>query len=224
MHPIKVPADMWEALRINDLFALQLLLSRQPERAKERGERNITPLHLAGSLAMANLLISKRPNLEAKDQDGFTPLHYAVRGRNDEVATRLLEIKARVDAKSNAGDTPLSFAKTREMADLLLTHKANANGVGSASPLHAAAFYGRTDVAELLLQHGANVNSVDTNSETPLHRAAFRQKLEVARLLIQNGANVNAKSASARPRTPLDMTDNPEMRELIRSNGGVSGK
>jgi len=32
MHALKVPTDIWEVIRTNDIFALKLLLSRQPER------------------------------------------------------------------------------------------------------------------------------------------------------------------------------------------------
>ena len=230
MHPLEVPSDIWEVLRTNDVFALKLLLSREPERARETGEKNITPLHRAGSVAIVNALLAKRPNRNAQDIDGFTPLHSAVMANRYKVAARLLEVRAKVDLVSKHGDTPLSFAKKAAMVELLLSHDAKVDGAESSTsgtPLHSAAFYGRTDVAKLLLKHGANINSLDANGETPLHRAAFaysRTSIEVARLLINQGADVNAIAKSHSHKTPLDMTDKAEMRAFIISKGGISGR
>ena len=230
MHPLEVPSDIWELLRTNNIFALKLLLSRQPERARETGEKNITPLHRAGNVAIVNALLTKRPNRNAQDVDGFTPLHAAVMANRYDVAARLLEVRIKVDVVSKNGDTPLSFAKKAAMVELLLSHKAKVDGAESSTvgtPLHSAAFYGRTDVAKLLLNHGANINSLDANGETPLHRAAFaysRTSIGVARLLIDQGADVNALAKSHSHKTPLDMTDKAEMRAFIISKGGVSGR
>lgn len=93
-----------------------------------------------------------------------------------------------------------------------------------ASPLHGAAFYGRIEVVEVLLAQGALINSVDSNGETPLHRAAFRQKEDIVSLLLREGADVNIKSTSGRPRTALDMTDNSEILQMLKAQGGVSGR
>ena len=221
---IEVPTDLWETLRTGDLLGLELMLSRHPGRAHERGPQDVTPLHRAVNLAIANVLLAKDVDIEARDAYGSTSLHYAVRGRLLEVAERLLDAGANVDAANDYGDTPLSFAASEQMAGLLLERNANPNGVGSsAGPLHSAAFYGRTGVARLLMAQGADMNRTDGNGETPLHRAAFRQKAGMVRLLLENGASVNVLSTSGRPRTALDMTDNPEIIALIRSYGGRPG-
>ena len=208
MHPLEVPSDIWEVLRTNDIFALKLLLSREPERARETGEKDITPLHRAGSLAVVNALLAKQPNRNAQDLDGFTPLHSTVMDNRYEVAVRLLDVGTKVDVASKFGDTPLSFARKPKIAELLLSHKADVNGTqssASGTPLHSAAFYGRTDVSNVLLNHGANINSLDANGETPLHRAAFaysRSSIDVVRLLINRGADVNAKAKSHSQKHP----------------------
>lgn len=63
------------------------------------------------------------------------------------------------------------------------------------TPLHLAAFFGKTDAARLLLNKGAEVNARSTNSmaNTPLHAAAAGRSTEVAKLLIDHGASVNAR-------------------------------
>jgi ankyrin repeat protein len=62
------------------------------------------------------------------------------------------------------------------------------------TPLHLAAFFGKTEAARLLLNKGAIVNARSTNpmQNMPLHAAASGRHVEVARLLIEHGAPVNA--------------------------------
>ena len=223
MHSLQVPVDIWESLRQSDLLGIQLLLSRRPEQAQVRGERNVTPLHLAGNVAITAALLGEKAEVDAQDVDGASPLHYAVRGRLTDVTTRLLEVGASVDAVTDTGETALFFAPTKAIAELLLAHGANPNAGTAGGPLHTAAFNGRVDVAQVLLAHGALVNSIDRNGETPLHRAVFRQRRDVVALLLREGADVNILSASGRPRTAFDMTDNPEILQLLKASGGVSG-
>ena len=64
--------------------------------------------------------------------------------------------------------------------------------ITTETPLHHAAYWGKTEAAALLIQKGAKVNARDENLETPLHYAAEDQA-DVAALLIQKGANVNAR-------------------------------
>lgn len=218
------PLDIWEALRRNKVLAIQQLISRQPDLAKARGKRMITPLHRVISLQMAKLLVSKGADLEARDDDGFTPLHSAVMRRNTPLVYYLLKMGAAIDPVSLYGDTPLSFASNRDMARLLLDHHAQVNGVTGARPLHAAAFSGRTEVVELLLNAGAAINGVDANGETALHRAVFRRYEEVVRLLLKRGAKVNVLDNAGRPRTALDMTDDPKIRRILTAHGAVSGR
>ena len=61
------------------------------------------------------------------------------------------------------------------------------------TPLHAAAMYGRAQIAEVLIRAGADI---DVNCEldpcysgTPLHVAAFFGHVDVVRVLLAHGAN-----------------------------------
>ncbi len=228
LHPLTLPKDIWEILTTRNLFALQLMLSIEPERAQERGKSNITPLHRATSVAMVDALLSKKALRDAKDKDGNTPLHSAVRRGQHDIAARLLQRGANVNAVSRYGDTALSYAKSRKIAALLLDNKANPNGASPlVTPLHVAAFYGRTDVVDLLTQHGADINRKNRAGETPLHRAAFgfsKTSIDVVRLLISKGSDINTLSNSTPARTPLDMAKKDEMINLILSHGGKSAR
>ncbi|EDQ89976.1 uncharacterized protein MONBRDRAFT_3592, partial [Monosiga brevicollis MX1] len=62
-----------------------------------------------------------------------------------------------------------------------------------ATPLHIAAFNGKTDCVRLLISWGANINSVTTEGCTPLHYAAYMGKSDVVRVLLALGCDASAR-------------------------------
>lgn len=84
-------------------------------------------------------------------------------------------------------------------------------------------------VAQLLIDNGLDVNAELTGKAkgmTPLYIAARSGNFEVAKVLIKNGANVNARHKRL-GNTPLDVAvskEHKKIADLIRKNGGTSGK
>jgi ankyrin repeat protein len=74
----------------------------------------------------------------------------------------------------------------------------NARDEDGATPLHLAAFTGRSDLARRLLSRGADVNAKDSLAWTPLHYAAQQHSKELTELLIAVGADVNARNSLGR--------------------------
>jgi ankyrin repeat protein len=69
-----------------------------------------TPLHFAalfGHTKVAELLITKGADVNAKDEGGYTPLHQAAHGGRKEVVELLIAKGANVNAKNKIGWTPL---------------------------------------------------------------------------------------------------------------------
>ena len=72
---------------------------------------------------------------------------------------------------------------------------ANAFATDGFTPLHLAAFFGKTESTRILLDAGAEVNvySRDDFGVQPLHSAAAGRHHEVCRLLVAAGADLNAR-------------------------------
>ena len=115
----------------------------------------------------AVVLLGQGANINAKDNDGKTPLHWVVLMRYDdadEMAMVLLEQGANINAKDNNGSTPL----------------------------HVAVGFNANEMAMVLLEQGANVNAKDNDGWTPLFRATATltedpDKREMASLLRRYG-------------------------------------
>src|SRR5208337_4490549 len=72
--------DMFTAAGNGNLAKVRLLLDRNPHLAFSRNRDGSTALHYAASydyLEIAELLLTKKADVNAKNSEGTTPLHYA---------------------------------------------------------------------------------------------------------------------------------------------------
>ena len=108
--------------------------------------------------------LDKGSDVNAKDENGVTPLHYAAEGGYNEIVELLIAAGADVHAKGDeAGETPL----------------------------HNAAYEGHKEIAELLIAAGANVSAISDGGITPLYIATEpgnpNASTELANLLRKHG-------------------------------------
>ena len=112
-------------------------------------------------------------DVNAKDEEGLTPLHLAASWGHKEVAELLIDNGADVNVKSGFGQPPLRWAAGNE---------------GS-------------QVAELLIAKGADVNAKDDNGWTPLDHASFADQqndtVESADLLRKHGGKTKKELEAA---------------------------
>jgi ankyrin repeat protein len=132
-------------------------------------------------------------------RDQLTALHWAVAQRisdgetiepSPEIAKRLIEAGANVNAKDYLGQTPLEWAATHappEVVTMLIKAGADVNAESRYGTVLMAAR--RVEIAKLLIEAGADVNAGKITS--PLAKAAMQGDVPLIRLLIENGAKVD---------------------------------
>lgn len=131
------------------------------------------PLHMAASLGCVGaveLLISHGANVNATDDQGQTPLHWASGGKDTKqehlaVITSLIKAGADVNAHDALGSTPL----------------------------HRAAFFGHPKIVRLLLSQHADDNARDVNGLTPMRMAMENGHQEALDVLARRAARTNVK-------------------------------
>jgi serine/threonine-protein phosphatase 6 regulatory ankyrin repeat subunit B len=152
------------------------------------GNQLVQAAHEGNNETVKALLAQGAP-VDAKNNNGLTPLMWAAWNGHKDICELLLTHNAHVDAKDNNGSTPLILAAWNGHADvckLLLTHKASAgakNNFGN-TPLIGAAQRGRKDFCELLLTHNAHIDAKNNDGFTPLMRAAINGHKDFCKCLI----------------------------------------
>ena len=139
-------------------------------------------------------------DVNAREVDGTTALHWAVRADNTVETRRLLRAGARPDVSNRYGVTPLALAAANGNAailNLLIAAGANPNAPSAQHEpvLMTASRSGSVDAVRCLLDHGADVNAREPwQGETALMWAAGENYAAIAQLLIRHGADVDAQS------------------------------
>jgi len=157
-------------------------------------------------------LIRQHTDVDAREADGTTALHWAARADDLETVQLLIRAGARVDAPNRYGVTPLSLAALNGSAAIvgaLLEANANPNAALPAGEtvLMTASRTGNPDVVARLLARGADVNvREDGFNETALMWAAAENHPAVVKLLVGHGADINAAARLLEfPNVKLDL-------------------
>ena len=127
---------------------------------------------------------------------GRTPLFYAA---SVEVAQKLIERGADVNAEDNYGKTPLhevvNFILEKgyelEVAQVLIEEGAEINAKGGEYDRTPLFYASSAELARLLIEEGAEVNVRDIFENTPLYHLV--EDIEVVQVFIENGSDVNIR-------------------------------
>ena len=153
-----------------------------------------------GTLSLVSLLLEKGARADVCNAEGLTPLHFACRAGQPEIAKILLEHQSSlVQSKTRAGDSPFCYAVESgklELVKLLLSNGADVNDKdGDTIPvLVKAAANGLQYIAKEIISYKANIEAQTPNGSRALHYAAWGGHEKLVRLLVARKAMVNAST------------------------------
>jgi hypothetical protein len=128
----------------------------------------LTAVDQGDLLRVQEFISEDRSLLNARDSDGYTPLHRSSSGNHLKICEYLLESGADIHALTN----------------------------DNWNALHCAAFWNNYEIASLLLQNGIDINAQTNGGQTPLHLAASQTNhRQIIQLLLMNPfINVNIQN------------------------------
>jgi ankyrin repeat protein/TPR repeat protein len=217
LHPPAAAArlrSLFEAAREGDVPAVRKLLEAGSDpnmHDDSRSGEGQTALHQAmraKDVTVAELLIARGADVNAKAKTGYTPLHVAAGLGKLERVRLLLSKGASVDAMDTHG-TPLHAAVVQGqegIVEALLAAGANPDArvpLGEETPLvllnHVIFFTPRHDaIVRRLVEAGADVNARSKWGDVPI-AALYRAKEDTALLLIEKGARTQGVRVQGQP-------------------------
>jgi ankyrin repeat protein len=164
----------------------------------------------SGDAGRLSSLINSQPDLNARQDGGATPLHWAARYGNEDVARMLLDSGAEADVIDKYGQTPLIIGAGRghePFVRLMLDRNdvdPNSKDADSSTPLFFAVENGHSGVVRMLLEcDNIDPDLRDKDGSSPLSWASWRGHVSVVKLLLQHkGVDPDAKDVTW-GRTPL---------------------
>jgi ankyrin repeat protein len=195
-----------EAAATGDMDKVRALLEANPNLLESKGETGSTPLIRAcwyppsfpTKVDVANYLIDKGANVNAKNNFGATALYFSV--GDFDLTKRLINKGAEVNLHVFTPDglTPLHYATwigNLKVIKFLIEHGADVNAVCTDGTVLQNAIKRKSEstkeIMKLLLENGAKFKEFSYGN-TELHMAALYGFPDIAHLLIEHGADVNA--------------------------------
>ena len=149
----------------------------------------------------------------------WSSIHWAVYEDHIEIVRLLICGGMNVNCRTESGETPLHFAKSRAIARILLAGGAEVNATNNKgeTPVFYIIRLNLRRVLEYLISRGAEIHVQNHHGLTLLHRAAREGSLEMVRILLRKGAIVNARDAQGR--TPLFSARTRDIALLLIAGG-----
>ncbi|KAM4022298.1 85/88 kDa calcium-independent phospholipase A2 isoform 2-T3 [Anomaloglossus baeobatrachus] len=184
------------AARQNNPRVIEILCSVPSVGINHLSNTGETPLHVAcrmGKTESVLAFLRSHARCDVLGRDGY-PIHTAMKYSMKGCAEAILDVSANQvhveDPKYQA--IPLHWAKTAEMAVLMLERGSKVNAVSrtAETPLHIMVKKDRFDCVMVLLTNGANPNSKGEHGNSALHLAMKKDQLELIKALMVFGADV----------------------------------
>lgn len=182
-------------------FEASLALLNGGANARHRDFFGISDLAVAAghgsNLSLVERFIELEADIHARDELGYSLLHYASLGGNVEVVNYLIDLGLSVSSRAADGLTPLHWASNPHVAKALLDAGAdvNAQSVNAVTPIHSiVTLFPNVDTIKTLIAAGAKLNVVGGYFKMTELGSALSPKCEhssVILTLIYSGSNVN---------------------------------
>lgn len=149
-------------------------------------------------------------DINTKDNDGLSPLHYAVHLENLQIVKYLLSQGADVNYSDKYYYCPLHDAIIQghiQIVKCLLEYGADVNARTNGEdvfPILYATECNELEIIKCLLEYGADVNAKDNNGTTLLHLfATYGGHNEVIQYLLEHNVDINIKNNNGF--TPMEL-------------------
>ncbi len=186
---------LWKVLLFVILFVLFVLTALGT--AFPVPQQDIFEVLRKGDVPAVKAMLEKSPQLvDARDENGATPLHYAAYGSDPGLIHFLIDKGAKPDVTDATAQTPLHNAAMndrREVAAALLERGATLetrDDYQRTALILCARERGQAATGRLLIDAGADVNAQDKFGSDALELAAWRGKADFVDLLLEKGARV----------------------------------
>jgi hypothetical protein len=232
-HPERPEAPpLYYAIHCRLRWLIEHLIATYPNDIDARGGYHhsswIAAFHI-GFFDIAWSLLRSGADVNALDNGGANPLHYAAEVGRADLVRSLLEHNVDVDLPTSRSHlTALglaSFVGSVEVSRLLIRHGADVNSRtrNDWTPLNRASKQGHLNLVRFLIENHADVDSPNHEGVTPLHSAASKGHLDIVKVLIESGADFIRRNDDSK--TPLDLAfDNGELDVANFLSGHMAGE
>jgi len=169
------------------------------ETVTQRDSAGNTMLHSAvinrGSPEQISRILDQRSPVDARNRDGETALHIAVRLNQKENGEFLILRGASIFALNGAGYSPLYFAlSSSPLREWIINSNTiiATDGLGNTI-LHFAAEWNLNSAIPVIIKNGLSVEVTNATGQTPLFMAIRTDNISTIRILTENNANLNAR-------------------------------
>lgn len=175
---------------------IKLLVKRGAD-VNARGPAKQTLLFSAAATSdedLAKLLVGKGADVNAQDNNGDTPLFWAM--DNPNIADILLENGADFNHSNSYNQTPLVRAvKNAKIFKRLINKGADVQQTDAQNStlMHHAAKEGSPEIVDLLLKAGLDINAKNAQGTSPVKVAFSNQRPDMIQYLLDKGARLNPK-------------------------------
>jgi len=227
MRKAKPTPPIIAAAERGDESAARSILDADPQSVTSTSLLGNTPLHAAAlhnHLLVAELLLQRGADINAKGERGKTPLHAAAEGGSVEIMNWLLQHGANVEASDQRGQTPLDTAinhvevgrvRTQQVVDLLSER-------GAKAGLRSAIIQGDVVAVRTLLHADPTTLSKHLDPQGLLFLAVVHQQEarsnEIIHLLLDHGVDPNLPGKDW-PELPITKVTDPATAALLIQYG-----